>query len=396
MRLSLSLLLTMFVVSSAPAAPPEWQAGGTVKADGLTITLSKPRLVARSAGFLWFPTLLPAGDKGWQAVMSNYADVANDVPTALVARSEDGGLTWGEPKAGAYGECGVPLAGGDMALLPYYMKFRDADKLTGPSQLLKRGETAWQPTKAGVAVTGWPREVGPLDADMGGKAEWNLGGFVFNGQAVTAADGKTHLATLYGRFAKSKRYSLVIAESPDAAGWKIRAVIADDKCKLKGNEGPCESAVVRLKDGRLLCVFRLDSGVPYGHSFSSDDGKTWAEPTAVDGPKSVQPSLALSGNGVLALSGGRPGLTLWLNRAGDAKQWGEIDLAAHHSACVPAEPIRKAEVSNTADTSAYTEVRWLDATHFLVIYDRLAAGWKALPAGSKESNSVWVVRGTVE
>ncbi|MCS7167291.1 MAG: hypothetical protein RMI91_11520 [Gemmatales bacterium] len=32
--------------------------------------------------------------------------------------------------------------------------------------------------------------------------------------------------------------------------------------------------LVRLKDGRLLCVDRLDSGTPYGHSFSHDDGKT--------------------------------------------------------------------------------------------------------------------------
>jgi hypothetical protein len=75
---------------------------------------------------------------------------------------------------------------------------------------------------------------------------------------------------LYGYFRDTNRYSLVAAESPDGVRWKIRAVIADERCELPDREGPCESAVCRLKDGRLLCVFRLDSGVPYGHCFSSN------------------------------------------------------------------------------------------------------------------------------
>lgn len=41
--------------------------------------------------------------------------------------------------------------------------------------------------------------------------------------------------------------------------------------------------MVRLKDDRLLCVYRLSSGVPYDHSFSDDDGTTWSEPQRMYG-----------------------------------------------------------------------------------------------------------------
>src|SRR3989442_15892777 len=96
---------------------PSWEQGAVLKCDGLKVTLCRPRLVARSKGFLWFPTLHHFGDKHLVAVMSNYADEARAVPTGLVARSEDGGLTWSAPQEGAYSECAVALANGDTVLL---------------------------------------------------------------------------------------------------------------------------------------------------------------------------------------------------------------------------------------------------------------------------------------
>jgi hypothetical protein len=30
------------------------------------------------------------------------------------------------------------------------------------------------------------------------------------------------------------------------------------------------------------------------------------------------------------------------------------------------------------------------------VYDRLAYGWKAIPANSKATNSIWIVHGRVE
>ena len=139
-----------------------------------------------------------------------------------------------------------------------------------------------------------------------------------------------------------------------------------------------------------MCVFRLASNVPYGQCFSSDEGRTWTDARAMDGPFSVQPSLAVRADGSIALSGGRPGLFLWLNRAGDGLKWDRIDLLAHHNASLPAEPIK-----SPGNTTAYTEVVALDDTHLLVIYDRFSNGWAALPANSAETNSVWIVRVTL-
>ena len=58
----------------------------------------------------------------------------------------------------------------------------------------------------------------------------------------------------------------------------ISTVVADENCKLKGKEGPCEAALCRLKDGRLMGVFRMDSGAPYGQVWSSDEGSLTSPP----------------------------------------------------------------------------------------------------------------------
>src|SRR5207248_7315732 len=158
-------------------------------------------------------------------------------------------------------------------------------------------------------------------------------GFVFNGNTVTLKDG-TFMATLYGHFKDTKRYSLVAAESKDGVKWKIRTIIADENCKLPGGEGPCEAATCRLKDGRLMCVFRLNSNVPYGQTFSSDEGKTWTEPVSMGKDIfSVQPSLAVLKDGTIVLSGGRPGLWCWINTDGTGKDWQRVDLVANHNHC---------------------------------------------------------------
>ena len=116
-----------------------------------------------------------------------------------------------------------------------------------------------QTHQEGVLVAGWPRP------DRSFAPQLGLAGFVFNGQTVTLKDG-SFLGTLYGYFKDTKRYSLVAAESKEGVHWKIRSIIADERCALPGGEGPCEAAMCRLKDGRLMCVFRLDSGAGMARS----------------------------------------------------------------------------------------------------------------------------------
>ena len=116
------------------------------------------------------------------------------------------------------------------------------------------------------------------------------------------------------------------------------------------DEGPNENDIVRLPSSpqALLVVARADSGdgAPrhllraYWTVRSSDGGKSWSKPqvmAATDGSTmgSARPRLAMlgkGGKGPLLLTGGRPGLYLWVNQAADGKEWEKINLAAAHNA----------------------------------------------------------------
>jgi hypothetical protein len=381
----LFLLVAALVCPPTGAAdpkPPAWKAA-TVDLKGLKVSLSEPILVARSKGYLWFPTLLQLQNGDLLAVMSNYPDVNTTNATSLVCWSSDGGLTWSEPKEALYGDSHLRLPSGDELLLPYYL-YPQKDGMGAPYQLIPKGKREIRTVKEGVHVTGWPRPDRPIEPKLG------MSGFVFNGQTVTLKEGG-YLATLYGYFKDTKRYSLVAAESGNGVDWKIRTTIADEKCKLPGNEGPCEAALCRLADGRLMCVFRMHSGKPYGQSWSSDEGKTWSEPVAMSDVFSVQPSLAVLKDGTVVLSGGRPNLYAWFNLDGKGKDWQRLAIHEHHNSSRPKEPI-----DSPGHTSSYTEVVALDETHLLYIYDRVPHGWQAIPKDSADTNSVWVVRLTLE
>jgi len=303
--------------------------------------------------------------------------------TSKVAWSSDGGLTWSPLAKALYGDGSLTLPNGDQLFMPYYLRPAGGGAMGAPYQRCPKGQRTLEVVKPGVVIEGWPRP------DKSFAPELGLSGFVSNGQIVSL-DDESYLATLYGYFRETSRYSLVASVSSDGVRWRIRSVIADEKCELPGREGPCESAIARLKDGRLLCVFRLNSGVPYGHSFSSDEGRTWSKPAALEDAFSVQPSLAVMPDGLVALSGGRPGLFLWLNPDGTAATWHKLDVLANHNAHRPEEPIKAA-----GNTSSYTEVLPLDDSHLLYIYDRIPFGWDPIPPDSPETNSVWVVRVTL-
>src|SRR5262249_51067235 len=139
------------------------QDAATEKLPGRKVTLSTPVLVARSKDYLWFPTLFrrPAGDL--LAMMTNYPDRHTDPATSRVCWSADGGLTWGEPRDALYADAAVVVPGGDMVLLPYYLRPRK-DGLGAPYQRVARGTRELTLVKEGVTVTGWPRPDQPNDA----------------------------------------------------------------------------------------------------------------------------------------------------------------------------------------------------------------------------------------
>ena len=373
-----------------------WKTQVPVKLRDLTVELSEPVLVKRSRWYCWFPSLIRQPNGTLWAIMSAYADMHASNSINYLMPSRDGGLTWDEPRVIGDGGCvHLNLPDGSAVILPYYMRPR-AQGIGAPCNILSPdGQLSMLPS--GATVTGWPRATASPLPEIG------IAGFVFNGQVVRGRDGE-YLATLYGTFEGDRRYSLVFAESADGFHWRIRSLIAGPDCKLAGVEGPCESAICRLADGRLMCLYRLASYVSYGQSFSGDDGRTWSEPVNI-GPGSVEPSLVVLRDGMVALSGGRPGISVWFNADGAGRDWQEVDIiSAHNAVCAPADRIEPdshnawmpvdemRRAGTTGFSSCYTELIALDDTTLLLIYDRVGYGWHPIPDDADESKSVWVMR----
>lgn len=377
-----------------------WKTAQSLTLDGLHLDLSEPVLVARDKNYLWFPTLIELSNGNILARMSGKADEESKEATySQTRRSDDRGRSWhameGHPNI--IGHIPVRLPDNDEVLLPYRMRQTD-DGMSGPCTLFHADARTFENIADGIRITGMPKkdQVSPL-----GQA-----GFVFDGRALTDASG-TYLATLYGHFAGEKRYSVILLESEDARNWRFRSIIANSQCPLEGVEGPCEPVVCRMPDGRLMCVFRLSSFVPYGQSFSRDEGRSWTEPVNIPGCFSVEPSLAVVQGRIVALAGGRAGLFVWFNADGTGTSWQGVDMVAHHNACRTTDtyvPDLDRPWSDVEDmikrkafgyTTSYTELLTLDASHLLYIYDRVPCGWNRIPPDVPETNSIWVVRMTV-
>lgn len=382
--------------ATAAAQGMNWVDRDTVQLKGLNVTLSEPMLVKRSRWFCWFPSLIRQPDGTLWAVISAYADEHVSDSFCYLSRSKDSGVTWDEPRViGDGGLSHLILPDGSALVLPYYLRPRGEGTVGAPCNVISpKGQLSMR--RSGVNVSGWPRQVKPMGPELATVA------FVFNGQVIRGRK-EEYLTTLYGHFDGDRRYSLVFAESTDGFAWRIRSVIAGADCKLPGEEGPCESAICRLSDGRLMCTFRLASFVPYGQTFSDDDGQTWSTPVPM-AAESVEPSLMVLPKGVVALSGGRPGISVWFNVDGKGTGWQPVDIVAKHNAYRPHDVInpdsRKAWISRDqllsqglhGFSSCYTELIRLDDNHLLLIYDRLGLGWHAIPDESDETNSVWVMR----
>jgi len=356
---------------------------------GYKATATSPVPVHRAKGFLWFPTVFRQADGDLVAVMQTYADIHTTVTGWMLATSSDDGNSWQSfsPNNHSAVSLHLPLPSGEALLLPYYF-YPCPQGMQGAGYRLSPGNADPQPLDEKVVVTGWPRPLSIITPETG------YAGFVCNRQWVRLKDGR-YLTTYYGNFEGTSRYALVAGASADGVRWEISSIIADETCKLTGEEGPCEAALCRLNDGRLMCIFRMGmapKGTSYGQAWSSDEGKTWTTPISMPGIFSVEPSLATLPDGTAVLSGGRPGLSCWINRNGTGFGWDHIDLLTLHNRFHPDERIEYSEEFTGYQTTAYTTVIALDAQTLLCIYDRIPLGWNGVPDDSPEINSVWALR----
>jgi hypothetical protein len=189
--------------------------------------------------------------------------------------------------------------------------------------------------------------------------------------AMIAGPRGEWLSTLYYTTKRDQRYTrLVLIRSFDHGHtWNEDGVIAalqpDEKpWPWMGNEGPNEAGLIRLSDSRLLCIFRTGGNDYMGQAWSTDNGKTWSQPTST-GFKGVAPHLRLMSNGLLVCTFGRPGVTIMFSQ-NEGKSWAAIT------------PIFKDQ------TSGYSDVIEVGADRLLVVYDALPGGGNPVPGKSSE------------
>jgi hypothetical protein len=170
------LAATLFVgpcLAIAADAPPAWKTTKTVSLEGLKVSLSDPVLVARSKGYLWFPSMTRLANGEFFAILSTSRDGVDRNRTSVVSWSGDGGLTWSEPssidpRGDLYSECTLRLLNGDELLYPFNLYPRPGG-MGAPYQVVsgQKGKREVRLVKGGVTVAGWPRPDKSFDPKLG-------------------------------------------------------------------------------------------------------------------------------------------------------------------------------------------------------------------------------------
>ena len=142
----------------------------------------------------------------------------------------------------------------------------------------------------------------------------------------------------------------------------------------------CHGKPQALRSAQLASTF------PLRRSYSADGGRTWSPPDLLPAV-SVEPSLKRLQNGVLALSTGRPGISLWLSTDERGAHWQSIDILAHHNQWAP----DAGYTITPAQTTAYTEIIEVAPNRLLLAYDRTPFGWQPTPADSGERNRIFLL-----
>jgi hypothetical protein len=151
-----------------------------------------------------------------------------------------------------------------------------------------------------------------------------------------------------------------------------------------------------------MCVFRR-GWETYGQCWSTDEGRTWSEPVAMEIGK-VEPKLLALQNGTIVLAGGRPRLYAWFNLDQKGERWLTLDMTLHHNGLLPEVPVTD-EMQWGGGTSSYTGIVEIEPDTFLYVYDRVPdsyrvrSHWKTKPEykdNMRERFSIYMARVTIE
>ena len=370
----------------------------TVKLGGIEVTLKQPKVVAEQQGRCWFPGLAKFGTGDLFAGFSIAPDEAAWMMVwnhaGCVALSSDGGESWHDHyPTYYYNSAKGILADGSLLMFMYANGVSGEGPkrvLTGPYVRFTDVGRQLQFEAKGIRVFDIPREVGKMAN----------GWLQFHGASeILALDGKRLLVLASPVYQGDTRRTLEALVSDDfGRTWHHLGTVARPEDVPGSANGPSESAVVQLASGELLAVFRVGSREPYHKAYSADSGRSWSAVKVMDGPFSVKPQLLRLENGVLALSGGRSGIYLWLCTDVHGDRWQAVDLVAHHNSVMGSEhhirlnAERRHDPMEPEQTTSYTGMVEIEPNEVLVLYDRTSFGWKPVPKESPERSRVYALR----
>ena len=265
----------------------------------------------------------------------------------------------------------------------------NAFNATGGKRIyVSKGSLNSESSNETIQLLGLPKPV------ISGK--FSKGGVRLAGTGSVVMDDGSLLATAIVTFAgqchlKYPSATSVIALRSTNGGktWRFRATIAEAKDYPFSQEGPNEMDLVRLDDGGILAVVRLDGGdgpathpyVNYFQTVSRDGGRTWSKLERTSAG-CARPRLLRLGS-TLILSGGRQrnsntsDILLWTARVSGAALpvWGNVhSISFEHNRRMPNATLRfDANVNSTSysprETNSYTSLVRINASRGLITYD---------------------------
>ncbi|MDE0141289.1 MAG: sialidase family protein [Caldilineaceae bacterium] len=375
-----------------------------VELGGLRFTAGTPLIVAEGLGFCWYPSIrrFPTGEL--LVSYSKNPDSAENLTNVNgISLSKDEGATWTQHAdvSGLSGRLNISLPDGSLAgpNQPYKPEpLGQWRTFVGNYGSIGKGGQQYSVDLWGSRLEGLPRDAKARTVQS--PTRWaEISPFT---DIIELEPGR-HLSTTYLTFAGDDRYSTVVMTSEDEGRtWHYLSTVATADDGADSWEGFCESSLVRLEDGDLMCVGRMGGGRDQllARSYSSDEGKSWSPIDRLPA-WGVLPQVKRLSNGALVISCGRPGLFIWFSTDPRGEHWVPFDLMAHHNAEMGEahqispgkyglEPVTREQyytVHHNFDqpdqTTSYTSMLEVEPGRLLIVYDRMPYGWMPVPTDAE-------------
>lgn len=352
----------------------------------MKIIAGQPKIIASKTGHFWFPKLHQL-NQHTLCMVATTADVAQGYWPVASYLSDDQGNSWNFQQPLNYSHSSTVNKEQQLLLLPYEFWPKPGSSNKSASAL---GQMVSLQTKhlnqqsVEVNFIGFPRPLEKYHQDE--ICLWT--------SSKILHVGKQLITVVYGRYKDDTSFSLFCLSSTDEGfNWVYQSCIADASQIQSSSEGASEADIVVLKNGGILCIFRVGSGEKYVYHkcYSADAGKSWSKPEGMQGVFSVEPQIVRLANGILVLAGGRPGLFLWICTDGLGTDWQRWDLAKHHNQAVEDKACLFGLLDGviSEQTTSYLSLLELDNNRLLICYDRLANAWDAAPGPWGKENIIF-------